>query len=164
MLELWAASGVQELNCRSSNGVLRNFFAAVSNSVSCSITAVWTSVEKKQVCRFSSSFINTVTWEKPVHPDSGNLILQAMSKADYNPLCRRPLCYFLQTWVRHIFWGCSLEPVTTVQYDKFRRLFWFCFVSISFLIPGYIMPNFLLGKIFHDIPLKYSTTGIKYLL
>lgn len=40
----------------------------------------------------------------------------------------------------------------------------FCFVSISFLIPGYIKANFLLGKIFQDIPLKYSTIGIKYLL
>lgn len=26
------------------------------------------------------------------------------------------------------------------------------------------MANFLLRKIFHDIPLKYSTIGIKYLL
>lgn len=43
-------------------------------------------------------------------------------------------------------------------------LFLFCFVSISFLIPGYIKANFLLGKIFHDIPLKYSIIGIKYLL
>lgn len=37
------------------------------------------------------------------------------------------------------------------------------FFTTQLLIRGYVMASFLLGRIFQDIPLKYSTIGIKYL-
>lgn len=123
------------------------------------------SVEKK-VCRFPSSCINTVTQETPVQtrfrqsgsPGNGQSRL-------FPPVQKAFVLFFANLGKTCIFWGSFLKHVTTVEYNKLniRRYEMGFFFSILLLIPGSVMANFLLGKIFQDIPLKCSTIGIKYL-
>lgn len=120
-----------------------------------SMSQVW-----KKVARFAGGFISTVTQEKLVQTWCRQPWFSKGQSTSWLPV--QKAFVLLQTWVRNAFsWGFSLQHITTVQYDKLNSRRWdFFFLLIS----GYVIANFLHGRIFQDIQLKYSTLGKVFVL
>lgn len=132
---------------------LWNFFATLSKFVLCPNTAVWTVCGK--TCRFSSSFINTVSQEKP-RPTWNR---QSDSPDDVQsrlfPSVQKVFVLFVADLGKTcIFWGSSLKHVTTVQNDKLNSRRYKTFFSILLLILGYAMSNFFTWEAFLGYSVK----------